>query len=181
MKATRLRTRLVAAFVATAVLTTVVAALLTSWGLHRSFDDYLDGRADEAGRSAQVAAQAAYVEQGSSWTPAGVARLSRELVLTGYDFRLIAGKRVLFDTTDAENTAALSTRPLLSLRLSTRPLLSLRLSTRPLSLRLSTRPLSLRPSTRLLSTRRLSLRRRKTSVLRQLKPRRPRRSECGAA
>ncbi len=104
MKATRLRTRLVAAFVATAVLTTVVAALLTSWGLHRSFDDYLDGRADEAGRSAQVAAQGSYLAQGARWTPAGVARLSQELVLTGYDFRLIDGGRVLIDTIDGEST-----------------------------------------------------------------------------
>ena len=104
MRTTGLRTRLVAAFVGTAVLTTLVAALLTGWGLHRSLDGYLERRIDEAGRSAQSTAQAAYRAQGSRWTPTGLDLLSHELVLTGYDFRLIAGGKVLLDTTKLENS-----------------------------------------------------------------------------
>ena len=102
MRPTRLRTRLVAAFVGTAVLATLVAALLTGWGLHRSFDGYLERRTDEAGRSAQAAAQAAYRAQGDRWTPRGLDLLSHELVLTGYDFRLLAQKGLLLDTTTLE-------------------------------------------------------------------------------
>lgn len=104
MRTMGLRARLVAAFVGTALLTTLVAALLTGWGLHRSLDGYLDRRIDEAGRSAQSAAQAAYRAQRGKWTPTGLDLLSHELVLTGYDFRLIARDKVLLDTTKLENS-----------------------------------------------------------------------------
>ena len=104
MRTTGLRTRLVAAFVGTAVLTTLVAALLTGWGLHRSLDGYLERRIDEAGRGAQSTAQAAYRTGQGRWTPTGLDLLSHELVLTGYDFRLIAGGKVLLDTTKLENS-----------------------------------------------------------------------------
>lgn len=106
MTTTSLRTRLVAAFVGTAVLTTLVAALLTGWGLHRSFDGYLERRTDEAGRSAQTAAQAAYSAQGDRWTPSALDLLAHELVLTGYDFRLLADGRTLLDTTKLEAAGA---------------------------------------------------------------------------
>lgn len=103
MRPTRLRTRLVAAFVGTAALATLVAALLTAWGLHRSFDTYLERRTEEAGRSAQAAAQTAYRSEGRRWTPESLDVLSHELLLTGYDFRLVADDRLLLDTTKLES------------------------------------------------------------------------------
>lgn len=103
MRPFSLRARLVAAFVAIAVLTTLVSALLTSWGLHRSFDGYLERRTDEAGRSAQTAAEASYRAQGGRWTPEGLDLLSHELILTGYDFRLLSGSEILLDTTKLES------------------------------------------------------------------------------
>ena len=103
MRTTGLRTRLVAAFVGTAALATLVAALLTAWGLHRSFDSYLERRTAEAGQSAQAAAQTAYRSEGGQWTPASLDLLSHELLLTGYDFRLIAKDKVLLDTTKLES------------------------------------------------------------------------------
>lgn len=106
MTALSLRTRLVAAFVAIAVLTTLVSALLTSWGLHRSFDGYLERRTDEAGQSARSAAEAAYQAQGGRWTPDGLDLLSHELILTGYDFRLVNRDRTLLDTTKLESAGA---------------------------------------------------------------------------
>src|SRR5680860_720660 len=99
MKPTRLRTRLVAAFVGTAALTTLVAALLTAWGLHRSFDGYLERRTTEVGQTAQAAALAAYRSEGDRWTPTSLDLLSHELLLTGYDFRLVVRDEVLLDTT----------------------------------------------------------------------------------
>ena len=96
-----LRARLVAAFVAIAALATLVAALLTSFGLHRSFDDYLGERRDEAARSSVALAESSYAETGG-WTPRSLDLLAHELVLTGYDFRLVDGGRVLLDTTKLE-------------------------------------------------------------------------------
>jgi len=104
----------VAAFVATAVLTTLVAALLTSWGLDRSFDGYLERRTDEAGQSARSAAEAAYRSKGGRWTPEGLDLLSHELILTGYDFRLVSRGAVLLDTTKLE-TAGVAFRQVGSL------------------------------------------------------------------
>lgn len=94
-----LRARLVAAFVGIAALTVLVAALLTGWSLHRSFDDYLERRSEEAGRSAVALAESAYADAGGRWTPEGLDVLSHELILTGYDFRLRDDGRVLLDTT----------------------------------------------------------------------------------
>jgi two-component system sensor histidine kinase BaeS len=106
MKTTRLRTRLVAAFVGTAALTTLVAALLTAWGLHRSFDGYLERRTTEVGQTAQAAAEAAYRSEGGRWTPTSLDLLSHELLLTGYDFRLVVRDEVLLDTTKLESGGA---------------------------------------------------------------------------
>jgi two-component system, OmpR family, sensor histidine kinase BaeS len=96
-----LRPRLVAAFVGIAALTTLVAALLTSIGLHRSFDGYVERRAEEAARSAMALSEQAYAGVGR-WTPATLDLLAHELVLTGYDFRLVDDGRVLIDTTKLE-------------------------------------------------------------------------------
>jgi signal transduction histidine kinase len=96
-----LRARLVAAFVGIAALATLVAALLSSLGLHRSFDDYLGQRRDDAARSSLALAEASYAEAGG-WTPRSLDLLAHELVLTGYDFRLVQGQRVLLDTTKLE-------------------------------------------------------------------------------
>jgi two-component system sensor histidine kinase BaeS len=96
-----LRARLVAAFVGIAVLTSLVAALLTSTGLHRSFDSYLEQRTVDAAASARGIAGTAYANSGR-WTDNGLDRLAHELVLTGYDFRLLADGRVLLDTTKLE-------------------------------------------------------------------------------
>lgn len=94
-----LRARLVAAFVGIAALAVLVAALLTGWSLHRSFDDYLDRRSEDAGRSAVALAEAAHEAAGGRWTQDGLDILSHELVLTGYDYRLRDDERVLLDTT----------------------------------------------------------------------------------
>ena len=93
-----LRARLVAAFVAIAALTTLVATLLTSIGLHDRFDAYLEQRTDDAGRSAVAIAQQSYAE-GGRWSNDALDVLAHELVLTGYDYRLIADGRTLLDTT----------------------------------------------------------------------------------
>lgn len=98
-----LRARLVAAFVGIAVLTSIVAALLTSTGLHRSFDSYLEQRTADAARSARGIAEASYVDEGR-WTRDGLDLLAHELVLTGYDFRLVENGRVLLDTTKLERS-----------------------------------------------------------------------------
>ena len=93
-----LRARLVAAFVGLAALTTLVAALLTSVGLHHQVDAYLDQRADSVVAAATAGAQSAFA-QTNGWTPQTLDLLSRELALTGYDVRLIANGRTLLDTT----------------------------------------------------------------------------------
>jgi len=96
-----LRARLVAAFVGIAVLASIVAAVLTSMGLHSSFDSYLEQRTADAAASARGTAETTYADDGR-WTPDGLDLLAHELVLTGYDFRLVAGGRVLLDTTKLE-------------------------------------------------------------------------------
>jgi two-component system, OmpR family, sensor histidine kinase BaeS len=96
-----LRARLVAAFVGIAALTTLVAAVLTSVGLHHRFDTYLDDRTRDATTNSLALAQATFAESGR-WTPAGLDLLAHELVLTGYDYRLVAEGRTLLDTTKLE-------------------------------------------------------------------------------
>lgn len=105
MRGLGLRARLVAAFVGIAVLASLVAAVLTSMGLHRSFDSYLEQRTADAAASAQGIAEAAYAKSGR-WTDDGLDLLAHELVLTGYDFRLVADGRILLDTTKLERTDA---------------------------------------------------------------------------
>lgn len=101
MRPLGLRARLVAAFVGIAALTTLVASLLTSVGLHHRFDAYLEQRTQDAAASAVVLAESAYAESGG-WNRRGLDLLAHELVLTGYDFRLISSGRVLLDTTNLE-------------------------------------------------------------------------------
>lgn len=98
MAAPGLRARLVAAFVAIAALTTLVASLLTSFGLHERFDAYVETRTQDAASTSVSRAEAAYAES-RGWTSRGIDLLAHELVLTGYDFRLLSGERVLLDTT----------------------------------------------------------------------------------
>jgi two-component system, OmpR family, sensor histidine kinase BaeS len=100
-----LRARLVAAFVGIAALTTLVAALLTSFGLHERFDSYLAQRTDDAGASSVALAEAAYGRSGR-WTERSLDLLAHELILIGYDYRLLAGARVLLDTTKLESDGA---------------------------------------------------------------------------
>lgn len=79
----------------------MVGALLTSDGLHRSFDSYIEQRTQEAAASARRTAEASYAGAGR-WTGPSLDLLAHELVLTGYDFRLIGDGRVLIDTTKLE-------------------------------------------------------------------------------
>jgi two-component system, OmpR family, sensor histidine kinase BaeS len=97
-----LRARLVAAFVGVAALTVLIAAILASLGLHRSLDTYLERRTQEAATSAVGLARSTHEVAGDRWTREGVELLGHELVLTGYDFRLSDGSRVLLDTTKLE-------------------------------------------------------------------------------
>ncbi len=99
-----LRARLVAAFVGIAALTTLVSAVLTSFGLHHRFDAYLEQRTQDAARTSLVLAESSYADSGG-WTDRGVDLLAHELVVTGYDFRLVANGRLLLDTTKLEEEA----------------------------------------------------------------------------
>ncbi|MGE3137936.1 MAG: sensor histidine kinase [Thermoleophilia bacterium] len=112
-----LRARLVAAFVGIAALTTLVASVLTSLGLHHQFDAYLAQRTQDAAESSAVLADTAYARSGG-WTERSLDLLAHELVLTGYDFRLVAEGRTLFDTTKLEQDDAdfrmVATRPVRS-------------------------------------------------------------------
>ncbi len=114
-----LRARLVAAFVGIAALTTLVAAVLTSVGLHHRFDAYVGDRTRDATASSLALTQATYSESGR-WTPSGLDLLAHELVLTGYDYRLVAGGRTLLDTTKLERNDVefrrVASRPVLSPR-----------------------------------------------------------------
>ncbi len=100
-----LRARLVAGFVAVAALAMVVVALLTSFGLHRQLDVYVEQRTGDAAQGSVRLAQAAYAESGG-WTDRSIDLLAHELVLTGYDFRLVADGRTLLDTTKLEPAGA---------------------------------------------------------------------------
>ena len=102
-----LRARLVAAFVGVAALSILVAALLTARGVEQSFDDYLGERSNAAVAGGVDLARATFAEDGG-WTLEGLDRLSHELVLTGYDFRLRQGSRVLLDTTQLTGGRALA-------------------------------------------------------------------------
>lgn len=93
-----LRARLVAAFVGVVAIGTFLAALLSVVVVHHSFADYLDQRAEDAATHALSAAEDTY-RQSHGWTTTGLDRLAHDLALTGYDFRLQAGRRVLLDTT----------------------------------------------------------------------------------
>ena len=75
--------------------------MLTSVGLHHRFDAYLDDRTQDAATSSLALARATYAESGR-WTPSGLDLLAHELVLTGYDYRLVSGGRTLLDTTKLE-------------------------------------------------------------------------------
>ena len=94
-----LRARLVGAFVGVVVVGTFLAAIATMLVVHRTFDSYIERRADEAVRSGVVSAQESYAREDNRWTEAGLDRLAHELVLTGYDFRLIDDGVTLIDTT----------------------------------------------------------------------------------
>ncbi len=104
MAALGLRARLVAAFVGIAALTTLVAALLTSFGLHRQIDSYLEQRTDDAAAGAVAVAEDAYAKNGDESggaRPAGARAHSH-----GYDFRLVSGGRTLVNTTKLERTGS---------------------------------------------------------------------------
>jgi two-component system sensor histidine kinase BaeS len=94
-----LRTRLVASFVGVVGIGTFLAAFLTVVVVHRTFDSYLDRRADQATRSAVQSAQETYATAGGAWTTKGLDGLAHDLALTGYDFRLVEGPATLVDTT----------------------------------------------------------------------------------
>jgi two-component system, OmpR family, sensor histidine kinase BaeS len=112
-----LRARLVAAFVGIAALTTLVAAVLTSLGVHHQVDAYLAQRTQDAAESSAALAETAYSRSGG-WTDRSVDLLAHELSLTGYDFRLVADGRALLDTTKLERDGAdfrmVASRPLRS-------------------------------------------------------------------
>lgn len=99
MRSPSLRTRLVASFVGVVAVGTFLAALLTVVAVHRTFDQYLDRRADQAARSATLSAEEVFAAEGGSWTARGLDGLAHDLVLTGYDFRLVADEKILLDTT----------------------------------------------------------------------------------
>lgn len=101
-----LRARLVAAFVSLAALTVLMAVLFTSFGLHHSLDTYLERRTEDAAGSAVGLVRTTHENSGGRWTARGLDLLAHELVLTGYDFRLTDGGRVLLDTTKLEPAGA---------------------------------------------------------------------------
>lgn len=94
-----LRARLVLGFVTVSLVGTLLAALLTIGVTHGQFADYLDRRAADATLDAARLAEQAYRDAGNAWSPAGIDSLAHELALTGYDFRLNSGGRLLLDTT----------------------------------------------------------------------------------
>ena len=101
MRRLSLRAQLVAAFVGIAVLAPILATLLSGLGVHRSVDDYLEERAQDAAMSSAGLAESAYTrgDDGEGWEPGTLETLSRELVLTGFDYRLVDGDEELLDTT----------------------------------------------------------------------------------
>jgi two-component system sensor histidine kinase BaeS len=96
----------VAAFVGVAAIATLAGAVLTSWGLERTLDHYVSERSENAARTAAAIAGEEYAAAGLRWTVAARDRLAHELVLTGYDFRLVRDGRVLLDTTKLESRGA---------------------------------------------------------------------------
>jgi two-component system sensor histidine kinase BaeS len=96
-----LRTRLVIAFVGIAVLAPILATLLSGLGVHRSVDDYLERRAQDAVRSSAGLAESAYTrgDAGEGWESGTLENLGRELALTGFDYKLVDGDEVLLNTT----------------------------------------------------------------------------------
>jgi signal transduction histidine kinase len=96
-----LRTRLVIAFVGIAVLAPIIATLLSGLVVHRSVDDYIQNRAGDAIENSAALAESAY-DRGDGWTPGVLDTLGRQLVLTGFDYRLTSGSEVLLDTTPLE-------------------------------------------------------------------------------
>jgi signal transduction histidine kinase len=89
----------VASFVGVVGVGTLLAALLTVLAVHRTFDRYLERRVDQAAVSATLSAEEVFAAEGGAWTTRGLDGLSHDLVLTGYDFRLVADRKVLLDTT----------------------------------------------------------------------------------
>lgn len=104
MRPLGLRACLVAAFVGIAALTALVASVLTSFGLHHRFDAYLEQRTRDAATNSLSLVESEYADSGG-WTREGADLLAHELVLTGYDFRLVSDGRVLLDTTKLERDA----------------------------------------------------------------------------
>jgi two-component system, OmpR family, sensor histidine kinase BaeS len=96
-----LRGRLIIAFVGIAVLAPILATLLSGLGVHRSVDDYLEKRAQEAALSSAGLAESAYTrgDDGPGWEAGTLENLGRELDLTGFDYRLVDGDERLLDTT----------------------------------------------------------------------------------
>lgn len=88
-----------ASFVGVVGVGTFLAALLTVVAVHRTFDRYLDRRADHATRSATQSAEKVFSRAGGVWTAKGLDGLTHDLILTGYDFRLVAHEKILVDTT----------------------------------------------------------------------------------
>lgn len=78
----------------------MLAALLTSLGLHSAFDGYLRERAKEAASHSRAAAELSYSQAGDRWTQESVDLLAHDLAGTGYDFRLLEPDgSALLDTT----------------------------------------------------------------------------------
>lgn len=101
MRRLSLRSRLVIAFVGIAVLAPILATLLSGLGVHRTVDDYLEQRAQDAAMSSAGLAESAYTrgDDGPGWEPGTLENLGRELELTGFDYRLVDGDEELLDTT----------------------------------------------------------------------------------
>ena len=100
-----LRARLVAAFVGIAVLAPILATLLSGLGVHRSIDDYLEQRAQDAAVNSAGLAESAYTrgDDGEGWEAGTLETLGRELDLTGFDYRLTDGDVELLDTVPLES------------------------------------------------------------------------------
>lgn len=78
----------------------MLAALLTSLGLHSAFDGYLRERAKSAASHSRAAAELSYSRAGDRWTQQSIDLLAHDLAGTGYDFRLLAPDgSALLDTT----------------------------------------------------------------------------------
>ena len=105
MRRLSLRTSLVTAFVGIAVLAPILATLLSGLGVHRSVNDYLEQRAQDAAMSSAGLAESAYTrgDDGEGWEAGTLETLGRELELTGFDYRLVDGDEKLLDTMPLES------------------------------------------------------------------------------